>query len=219
MDRIIVSNNAQLEQLGRHRGKGVVLTGGVSASLIPAAAEARSDASGRDKIIVMTGRVEAATKGLDVLLKAGELLAQRRRDFQIWATHFDPRESREHYVAAGWLSHEETMRLYGQADIAVVPSLWQEPFGLVAVEAMAAGLPVCASDTGGLRDIVVHDETGFLFPPGDAETLASRLEVLLDSGALRNRLGQAGRARVLSRFTWDAVIENQYLPLLESLCP
>jgi len=115
--------------------------------------------------------------------------------------------------SVGWLSHEETFAYYEQSDICVVPSVWREPFGLVAVEAMAAGLPVCASDIGGLRDIVVHGETGFLFPPGDGKKLAAKIERLLDDAALRGAMGNAGYERVLALYTWDAVVERHYLPM------
>ena len=80
-----------------------------------------------------------------------------------------------------------------------------------------AGKPVCASDTGGLRDIVVHGETGYLFPPGDSKTLAGYLETLLDDAALRTTLGCAGRKRALSMFTWDNVIKTHYLPLMRQI--
>ncbi|HOH31283.1 MAG TPA: glycosyltransferase, partial [Candidatus Hydrogenedentes bacterium] len=91
------------------------------------------------------------------------------------------------------------------------------PFGLVAVEAMMAGVPVCASDTGGLRDIVKHQDTGFLFPPGDAGALAHALEVLLDDDSRCQAMGRAGRDRACNSYTWSMVVDNYYLPLIESL--
>ena len=99
----------------------------------------------------------------------------------------------------------------------VVPSVWEEPFGLVAVEAMATGLPVCASRIGGLADIVRHGETGFLFTPGDASELAGQLNTLLDDAALRYRLGEAGRRVAEKEYDWDGIIERRYLPFLREL--
>lgn len=79
---------------------------------------------------------------------------------------------------------------------ALVPSLWPEPFGIVALEAMAFGRPVIASNTGGLADIVVDGETGVLVPPGDSDSLRRAMERLMVDSSLRKRLGQAGRERV-----------------------
>ena len=174
-------------------------------------------ASGDPKIILMTGRVEDPLKGLDVLRRAGELLAATRSDFEIHATHFDVEQSGGHFKALGWMSHEETLALYRQAAVVVVPSVWEEPFGLVAVEAMALGVPVCASRLGGLADIVRHGETGFLFAPGDAAELAEQLNTLLDDSALRYRLGEAGRRVAEREYDWDGIIEQRYLPFLRGL--
>ena len=169
------------------------------------------------KTILISGRVDDPLKGLQVLLEANALLKEKRSDFQIVATHFDPRMSDGNFVATGWLPHEQALELVSQATICVVPSLWHEPFGLVAVEAMMAGKPVCASDTGGLRDIVVHGETGYLFPIGDSTALATYLETLLDDAALRESLSNAGRERAVSLFTWENIITSHYLPLLKQI--
>jgi len=89
-------------------------------------------------------------------------------------------------VRAAW-----TRCLFG-----VIPSTWAEPFGIVALEAMAAGRPVVASRTGGLADIVVDDVTGLLVAPGDAGALAAAMGRLLADDALRARLGRDARARM-----------------------
>jgi len=80
----------------------------------------------------------------------------------------------------------------------VAPSLWPEPFGIVALEAAAAGKPVVASDIGGLRDIVVDGETGLLVPPGDRPALAAAMQRLIGDPGLRERLGAAARERAAS---------------------
>jgi glycosyltransferase involved in cell wall biosynthesis len=75
----------------------------------------------------------------------------------------------------------------------VVPSVWSEPMGLVAVEAMLAGRPVVASDVGGLRDLIRPGVTGLVVPPGDPSALAAALDRLLDDPDARRRMGEAGR--------------------------
>lgn len=77
-------------------------------------------------------------------------------------------------------------------DIAVVPSIEPEPFGMVAIEAMAASTPVIAAGHGGLLDILFHEKTGLLFAPRDALTLADAIDRLASNEGLRKRLGEEG---------------------------
>jgi glycosyltransferase involved in cell wall biosynthesis len=98
-----------------------------------------------------------------------------------------------------------------------VPSVWPEPFGQVAIEAMACGKPVVASAVGGLADVVVHEETGLLVPPGDVAALRAALGRLIADPALRERMGAAGRERV-ERYRARSVIghiERVYRQLLD----
>ncbi|HZS15771.1 MAG TPA: glycosyltransferase family 4 protein [Candidatus Dormibacteraeota bacterium] len=99
------------------------------------------------------------------------------------------------------LAAEEIAELYASAQVAVVPSLY-EGFSLPAVEAMASGVPLLATRGGALPNVV--GEAGLLVEPGDPETLRAGLARLLDDGALRGRLADAGRARALRCFTWEA---------------
>lgn len=91
--------------------------------------------------------------------------------------------------------HSAVLEAWHRCSVALVPSVWAEPFGLVVLEAMAAERPVIASATGGLADIVVPGETGLLVPPGDVGALRAALAQLLASPELRARLGEAGRRR------------------------
>jgi glycosyltransferase involved in cell wall biosynthesis len=112
--------------------------------------------------------------------------------------------------ALGFKPHDELERYYERAAVVACPSR-REGFGVVCAEAMAHGRPVVAGDVGGLRDLVAHEETGLLVPPGDVEALRAALRRLLDDEELRRRYGQAGRERIAEHFTWkrfaDATLE------------
>jgi glycosyltransferase involved in cell wall biosynthesis len=213
---IVVSNTEMREHLRGLHDHVVVIGGGVHVRAIQPPTRPPRPA-GQPMVILMTGRVEDPRKGLEVLLEAGERLAQQRNDFEIWATHFDTTQSRDWFKATGWLESAEVQDLYRRADIAVVPSLWDEPFGLVAVEAMAWELPVCAANVGGLRDIIRHGKSGLLFNRRDPSALAVHLNALLDSHRLRRELGCAGRKQIETAYNWHNIINHQYIPLLEQL--
>ena len=105
---------------------------------------------------------------------------------------------------AGCRQPDELFLWYSAADVAVTTP-WYEPFGLTPLEAMACGTPVIGSRVGGIAFTIADGETGFLVPPRDPEALCARLEEILRDPARRVRMGQAGRARVLSSFTWQQV--------------
>jgi len=104
----------------------------------------------------------------------------------------------------GFVEEERLRGLYAAADVVVVPSLY-EPFGLVAVEAMACGTPVVASDTGGLREIVEHEVTGLRFARGNARSLAAAVRRVLVDRDLAARLASGAVRALDSRATWRDV--------------
>jgi glycogen(starch) synthase len=104
----------------------------------------------------------------------------------------------------GWIGDDALHSLYRIADLCVVPSIY-EPFGLVALEAMASGCPCIVADTGGLREVVPRGErVGLRFNGGDAEHLGVMIERLLVDDSLRDRLVAEASEHVL-RFDWDDV--------------
>ena len=96
---------------------------------------------------------------------------------------------------------------YAAADVCVVPSHY-EPFGLVAIEAMASRTPVVASCVGGLQSTVITEETGLLVPPLDEVAFAGAIDRILANSLWRDQLGEAGRKRVIARFTWSQVAKD-----------
>jgi glycosyltransferase involved in cell wall biosynthesis len=127
------------------------------------------------------------------------------------------------------LPRRTTIALYSHAAVFCCPSIY-EPFGLINVEAMACETPVVASAVGGIPEIVVDGETGYLVdadlattPPYDpkdpaqfAEALAAALNRLLSDATLRREMGKQGRVRVEQHFSWRAVAE-QTLTLYQHL--
>jgi glycosyltransferase involved in cell wall biosynthesis len=105
------------------------------------------------------------------------------------------------------------MEAFAHCLFSVVPSLWAEPFGQVAVEAMAASKPVIASAHGGLTDIVIHQKTGILVQPGDTLMLRHAMIKLLDDADFRRQLGSEGYSRAKQHFTCSQVT-NQ----IEMIC-
>jgi glycogen(starch) synthase len=112
-----------------------------------------------------------------------------------------------HGTFLGWIGDDVLHSLYRIADLCVVPSIY-EPFGLVALEAMASGCPCIVADTGGLREVVpVGERVGLRFNGGDAEHLGVMIERLLIDTELRDRLVAEASEHVL-RFDWDDIAQR-----------
>ncbi len=135
-------------------------------------------------------------KGIHVLLhayaelKAAPPLVLLGRRCQDTPTEFPPNV----LFLNSW-PHAAVMEAWRRCSLAVAPSVWPEPFGLVALEAMLSGRPVIASKIGGLSDTVIDGETGFLVTPGDPIALANALRRLLADRDLREQMGRVGRLR------------------------
>ncbi len=116
------------------------------------------------------------------------------------------------------VADDDLAALHRRAAVFVLPSVEvtcygrrvaiSELLGLSVLEAMASGTPVVASRTGGVPEVVVDGETGFLVEPGDVAALHDRVATLLADRRLARRMGDAGRAAVLDRFTWAACADR-----------
>lgn len=179
----------------------------------PASVPGRSGVS-RPRKIAYLGRL-VPNKGVDVLLRAAALVPGI--ELSILGDGPELPALRELALRLGlggaatfpgWVGPETIRRELSDSVALAVPSLWPEPFGLVALEAAALGVPVVASDIGGLRDVVASGETGFLVPPGDAPALAlafERVFALPDRGAA---LGSAAAEACRRRFSLAVHLEN-----------
>lgn len=107
----------------------------------------------------------------------------------------------------GVVDQEKAPAIYRSADVFLLPSL-VEATSIAGLEAMASALPVVASDVGGIPEIVEHDRTGLLSPPGDSNALARNIEVIASNPELRKEYGREGRRRVLAQFNWPRVADR-----------
>lgn len=150
-------------------------------------------------------------KCIDMLIEAFRLLAKTNVDVHLLIVGSGPDEDKlkmqtleagiedsvTFYGSALW---EKAIELISVMDIVVVPSRF-EGFSLTAAEAMAAGKPVVASDTSGLKEVVINEITGKLFPVDDAEALKLSLDHLLKDSGMREHMGNSGRSRVNEKFS------------------
>ena len=175
----------------------------------------RRYAADDQKLVLLAGRL-VYEKGFQVALDALPKVIGRLRDvrFLVAGTGTHEEELKKqakrlrldrHGTFAGWLGDDALHGLYRIADICVIPSLY-EPFGLVALEAMASGCPCVAADTGGLREVVPRD-VGLRFRSRDAAALARTIERVLTDADLRDRLVAEGREHVLG-FDWADVARS-----------
>jgi glycogen(starch) synthase len=169
-----------------------------------------------EKMIFFAGRLEYE-KGVQTVLDALPLvLDELPVRFIVAGVGTHEEALREHAIRdgldgqvefTGFVSEEDLRMYYAAADLAVVPSLY-EPFGMVALETMAAGTPCIAADTGGLRELVVHDATGLRFSPGDPASLADAILRLLTDTRLDRRLTLDARRWLNEGFSWESIADR-----------
>lgn len=107
----------------------------------------------------------------------------------------------DHCHFIGNVLPEEVLARMASAALCVVPS-YSEAFGIVNIEALSVGTPLVASDVGGIRDVVVNGQTGFLVPPGDVDALAGRIIEILDNPGLRSLMSEKARIRFLNNYSF-----------------
>jgi spore coat protein SA len=108
-------------------------------------------------------------------------------------------------VLQNYVSEEKLITYINAADVFVCPSIWQEPFGKVVIEANACGKPVVASRVGGLPELIRHNENGLLVPSNDADALADAVMTLFADKQKANSMGATGRKMVEKNFSYKVV--------------
>ena len=169
-----------------------------------------------DRTVVGTVARLHPVKGIDTFLGAAALLARWREDVRFLVAGGGPQEEDLRKLAsslglhgrvtfAGEVASAEVPKALAAMDVFVVPSL-REGLGIAAIEAMAAGLPVVASECEGLAEVVEDGRSGLLFAPGDARALAGKLDLLLRRPELAQRLSVGARERARSAFSLDSMV-------------
>ncbi|MGH7495313.1 MAG: glycosyltransferase family 4 protein [bacterium] len=111
---------------------------------------------------------------------------------------------------SGAFPYSRLVDRYREAGVFVFPSVCQEAFGMPIIEAMACQVPVVATRSGGITEVVEDGSTGLLVERGDATALAQALMLLLANDELRRRMGTAARQRVRERFSWERIAADLY---------
>ena len=210
--RIAVSENARSMMVQHIGGEAVVIPNGLFTNRF--AGRIRPEWQGTDGTISFLGRMDEHRKGLGVLMAAVPTLVAERPGLKVLvagtgqaddARRSLPASCRENVLFLGAIDDVARADMLAGSDVYVAPHLGGESFGIVLLEAMAAGAPVLASDLAAFRQVLDGGRLGELFEPGNAGVLASSASRLLGSPAEREKLREAGLSAV-QRYDWDALV-------------
>lgn len=172
-----------------------------------------------EKVLFFVGRL-VREKGVHILIDSIPLLLQEFPEIKLIVAGTGPMEGQlKHQVKRLGLEHkvhftgyiDDTLlkQLYKRANIAVFPSLY-EPFGIVALEAMASATPVIVSDTGGLSEIVNHGKNGLKFITGSANSLADQIKTILRDEKFAQRLAAVASENVINEYDWSSIAKKTH---------
>jgi phosphatidyl-myo-inositol alpha-mannosyltransferase len=213
--RIAVSEAARTTLVEHLGGDAVLIPNGVATHRYRTA-EPLSGWPGEGGAIGFLGRMDEPRKGLQILLKAFEILAPRRDGLRLLiagpgdideARHKLPEKVRDRVVFLGEVSEGDKIRVLHSVDVFCSPNTGGESFGIVTAEAMAAGLPIVASDIEAFRQVLRGGSAGELFAVGDPADLARTAAGLLDDPARRAELSVAALAAVAD-YDWSVVARD-----------
>lgn len=210
----------------RFRNKVKVITGGIDL-----------EAYSRDQINSTSIEKKYALKGKDVVMFIGRLTKEKGVEYLIDAAKKiaaeiivigdgSHRKFLENYVQLkgaknvrilGYLKAEETRQFYKRANVVVVPSVWDEPLGLVILEAMAMETPVVASNKGGIPLAVKDGYNGYLVRPRSAKAISEAVNRILNDDVLADKLGRNARKFVEERFGWANAIVPKFVTLYKKV--
>ena len=211
-DRIVANSRSVAERL---RGEGVRVDDWIHNGV---ATRPQRPPLDERPLVGFAGRL-VRKKGVDVLLRAFAATTHRVEEARLVIAGDGPERAALEAMAkdldiersvtfTGHLDAGELERVLAPVWVQAVPSIWEEPFGLVAAEAMMRGTAVVATAGAGLGEQVVEDDTGHLVPAGDVRALASALESVLLDRERAERMGRAGREKALREFSEERHVER-----------
>jgi phosphatidylinositol alpha-mannosyltransferase len=216
--RIAVSEAARTTLVEHIGGDAVVIPNGVATRRYRKA-DPLPGWPGPGGAIGFLGRMDEPRKGLAVLLKAFEILGPARPGLRLLVAgragdteevlHRVPAGLRDRVVLLGQVSEEDKIRVLHSVDVFCSPNTGGESFGIVTAEAMAAGVPIVASDIDAFRQVLRGGEAGELFATGDADDLARAAGALLDDPGRRAELSAAALAAVAD-YDWSVVARDVF---------
>lgn len=175
-----------------------------------------------EKIVIYVGRF-VREKGIQVLMNAVHAILMDQPKTKFLIVGGGQREKfeqfvrwaglQDHVIFTGFMANRSLHELYRVADVAVFPSLY-EPFGIVALEGMAAGIPVVSSDAGGLKEVVLHDVTGTTTFANDPASLAWGIRRALADSKHSKELAENAKKRLQEQFEWS-VLADQTIQVYE----
>ncbi|MGD8276858.1 MAG: glycosyltransferase family 4 protein [Gemmatimonadota bacterium] len=212
VDRTLAPSRAFAEAFERH---GIAVDGILRLPVSPGVGR-RS--RGRIPLVAFAGRL-VAEKGCDIAIRAFAGVVEAHPDARLLIAGDGPERAALEALAerigignriefAGFLPRSDLERRLEAAWVQCVPSLWDEPYGLVVIEALARGTPVVASAAGALPELVEDARTGYLVPPGEPALLEAAIRRILADPVAADSLGDAARRTTLETFGADAAVDR-----------
>lgn len=196
-----------------------VIPGGVDLSMFPEAMDVkgidRKYGLNGKKLVFFSGKLTkykgvryliSAAKNIDAVIGiAGD--GPQRKNLESLVKELNLKNVR----FFGFIDNHDLIKLYYRADVCVVPSVWDEPLGLVVLEAMATKTPVVVTRKGGIPLAVKEGVNGFFVRPRNSKEIAEKVNILLKDDALRIKMGNKARQTIVERFTWEKVAHRYEL--------
>ena len=187
----------------------------------------RQYAADNEKIILFMGRL-VHEKGIQHLISAMPKILEHYHDAKLVIAgrggmidelkyQVEAMGLSEKVYFTGYLNAKQVSKMYKCADISVFPSTY-EPFGIVALEAMLAGIPTVVSDVGGLNEIVEHGVDGMKSYAGNPNSLADSILSLLFNPQLCDSISKKAKAKVKSEFTWAKIAQDTHFTYQKAIC-
>jgi glycosyltransferase involved in cell wall biosynthesis len=224
-DGIVAVSRYVAENSKPARAKKHVIHNAVQLTSFDEAKNIRSELGIPNEAVVVTFVGQILTvKGIDMFLRMTREIRHDNARFLIVGACRDPDKYKGAYtesrlneeiggdsriIYTGYRS--DIPNIYTSSDIVVVPSQWNEPFGLINIEAGASGKPVVATRVGGIPEIIDHGVNGFLVEPDDIQGLCEHVSALIDNEQLRVDMGKRGREIVERKFTCKPIEDLQRL--------